>query len=298
MKSPYRCAALVALLPALAGVVPEALAQATSAAESACMEAVNRNYGGRVRDLRVLHSEFSQANSRVIIEADGERWNCLSSNDGYVEELKVEAGGRHDSGYQQGSGSGGGVTIYGDYGFRGASETIHGNVVDMKQTRVGNDALSSIRVPSGCTAILYSDNNYRGHSLELYGDEPELGRTRVGNDSVSSIEVRCGGHGGGHNNGNSGSHAGSSGEGVTLYGDYGFRGASETFRTGEIADLKGTRIGNDAVSSVRVPRGCTVMLFADNNFRGRSIELTRDEPELGRTAVGNDSVSSISVSCN
>ncbi len=294
MTSPYRCAAAAALLLALAGAIPEAMAQATVAAETACMEAVNRNYGGRVRDLRVVHSEFSQANSRVFIEADGERWNCLSSNDGYVEELRVEEGGRHDGGHSQGSGSGGGVTIYADYGFRGASETIHGNVVDMKQTRVGNDALSSIRVPSGCSAVLHTDNNYRGHSLELYGDESELGRTRVGNDSVSSIEVRCGGHGGGH----SGDQGGSSGEGVTLYADYGFRGASETFRTGEIADMKGTRIGNDALSSVRVPRGCTVMLFADNNFRGRSIELTRDEPELGRTAVGNDSVSSISVSCN
>ncbi len=286
--------ALAATILTLVTQAPEVQAQATSAAETACMEAVNRNYGGRVRDLRVIDSEFSQANSRVYIEADGERWNCLSSNDGYVEELRVEEGGRHDGGHSQGSGSGGGVTIYSDYGFRGASETIHGNVVDMKQTRVGNDALSSIRVPDGCTAVLYTDNNYRGHSLELYGDEPELGRTRVGNDSVSSIEVRCGGHGGGHSSG----QGGSSGEGVTLYADYGFRGASETFRTGEIADMKGTRIGNDALSSVRVPRGCTVMLFADNNFRGRSIELTRDEPELGRTAVGNDSVSSISVSCN
>ena len=183
-----------------------------------------------------------------------------------------------------------GVTIYGDYGFRGASETIHGNVVDMKQTRVGNDALSSIRVPDGCTAVLYTDNNYRGHSLELYGDEPELGRTRVGNDSVSSIEVHCSGHGG--------SQSSYSGEGVTLYTDYGFRGVSETFRSGEIADMKGTRVGNDAVSSVRVPRGCNVMLFADNNLRGRFTELTPDEPELGRTEVGNDSVSSISVYCD
>jgi len=296
MTSTYRCAAAAALLLAHAGTVPQAMAQATSAAESACMAAVNREYGGRENTLDVVHSEFSQANSLVIVEADGERWRCLSSNDGYVQELSRESGSRHRA--QNYGGAGGahseGVTLYSDYGFRGASETIHGNVVDMKQTRVGNDSLSSIRVPNGCSVVLFADNNYRGHSLELHGDEPELGRTRVGNDSVSSIEVRCSGQGGGYSSQHS---EYGSGQGVTLYSDYGFRGNSETV-TGNIPNMKGTRIGNDSLSSIRVPRGCSVTLYADNNYRGRSIDLTHDEPELGRTAVGNDSVSSISVGCN
>jgi hypothetical protein len=69
---------------------------ASGIAETACMEAVNRNYGGNVRDLRVASSEFSQANSVVMINAMGvrggnqtERWRCLVSNDGNVEELSV-----------------------------------------------------------------------------------------------------------------------------------------------------------------------------------------------------------------
>jgi hypothetical protein len=61
--------------------------QATSAAETACMEAVNRNYGGRVHNLHVVKSEFSQANSEVVVSADGERWRCLASNNGNVEDL-------------------------------------------------------------------------------------------------------------------------------------------------------------------------------------------------------------------
>ncbi len=60
---------------------------ATSAAESACMAAVNREYGGRESGLRIVHSEFSEANSLVIVEANGDRWRCLSSNDGNVGEL-------------------------------------------------------------------------------------------------------------------------------------------------------------------------------------------------------------------
>jgi len=62
---------------------------ASSSAKSACMAAVNRNYGGRVENLRVVRSEFSQASSEVIFEADGERWRCLSSNSGEVQDLSV-----------------------------------------------------------------------------------------------------------------------------------------------------------------------------------------------------------------
>ncbi len=70
--------------------------QATNAAETACMTAVNNNYGGKVKDLKVVRSEFSQANSTVMVDAMGmrggpttEHWRCLSSNKGKVEDLRV-----------------------------------------------------------------------------------------------------------------------------------------------------------------------------------------------------------------
>jgi hypothetical protein len=62
---------------------------ASSNAETACMVAVNRNYGGNVDDVRVVRSEFSEANSEVILDADGERWRCLASDDGVVDDLSV-----------------------------------------------------------------------------------------------------------------------------------------------------------------------------------------------------------------
>ncbi len=75
---------------------PTGMHQASNAAESACMSAVNSNYGGEVRELRVVSSEFSQANSMVMVDAVGvrggqatERWKCLVSNDGSVQELSV-----------------------------------------------------------------------------------------------------------------------------------------------------------------------------------------------------------------
>jgi len=68
----------------------------TSAAESACMAKVNSNYGGKVDDLKIVRSEFSQANTEVILDAVGvrggpttERWRCLCSNDGKVQDLSI-----------------------------------------------------------------------------------------------------------------------------------------------------------------------------------------------------------------
>lgn len=68
----------------------------SEAAKSACMQAVNSQYGGNVRDLKVTRSEFSQANSEVIIKAIGvrggssnENWRCLVSNSGKVQDLSV-----------------------------------------------------------------------------------------------------------------------------------------------------------------------------------------------------------------
>lgn len=96
------CTAGIAAL-ALSGCVEEsgtrdssAMRGASNAAESACMQAVNGNYGGNVRDLSVASSEFSQANSVVMITASGvrggsqsERWRCLVSDTGNVAELTV-----------------------------------------------------------------------------------------------------------------------------------------------------------------------------------------------------------------
>jgi hypothetical protein len=83
-------------------VLPSASSSTTSSstvsdtAKSACMMAVNKQYGGNVRDLKVVRSEFSQANSEVIVKAIGvrggstnEKWRCLVSNSGEVQELSV-----------------------------------------------------------------------------------------------------------------------------------------------------------------------------------------------------------------
>ena len=58
----------------------------SSADEAACAAAVNRNYGASVAT--VMSSDFSQANTEVMLMAQGERWRCLSSG-GVVADLAV-----------------------------------------------------------------------------------------------------------------------------------------------------------------------------------------------------------------
>jgi hypothetical protein len=62
---------------------------ATTDAESACIRAVNTNYGGDGGAV-VASSEFSEANSTVMLRSrDGQTWRCVASNDGIVEDLAV-----------------------------------------------------------------------------------------------------------------------------------------------------------------------------------------------------------------
>jgi len=68
----------------------------SSIAKTVRMGAINSNYCGNVRDLEVVRYEFSQASSEVIVDAEGvrgssatERWKCLVSNDGKVQDLSV-----------------------------------------------------------------------------------------------------------------------------------------------------------------------------------------------------------------
>ncbi len=84
---------------------------------------------------------------------------------------------------------------------------------------------------------------------------------------------------------------------MTLYRDLNFSGRSQSF-TGDISDLRGSYVGNDAATSVRVSRGCRARLFADANYQGAYIETERDISDLRGSPVGNDTVTSIQVRCD
>jgi hypothetical protein len=85
--------------------------------------------------------------------------------------------------------------------------------------------------------------------------------------------------------------------GVTLYRDLNFLGLGETF-DGDVADLRGSRVGDDQATSIRVHGGCRARLHRDPNFRGGYLEVNADIADLRSTQIGDDSASSIEVRCN
>src|SRR5262249_20339371 len=84
--------------------------------------------------------------------------------------------------------------------------------------------------------------------------------------------------------------------GVTLYEAKDFRGRSQTFFS-DAPDLRGSIIGDDTASSVRVAPGCQAILYADPGFHGRSMAVTSDVSSLSGSSVGNDKVAALRVRC-
>lgn len=95
------------------------------------------------------------------------------------------------------------------------------------------------------------------------------------------------------------SHTTSSGAGVILYQDVNYGGAvSQALPIGNYtqAQLATRGVPNDWASSVRVPAGRTVILYAGDNFTGTSWTRTADTPNFTTLSPNaNDMVSSVRV---
>lgn len=79
---------------------------------------------------------------------------------------------------------------------------------------------------------------------------------------------------------------------ATIYADYNYGGASQCLRTGSyrMADLK---IGNDAVSSIKVRSGMKVTMYENDSYGGANTVQTADNANMG---TFNDRASSLVVS--
>jgi len=59
---------------------------------------------------------------------------------------------------------------------------------------------------------------------------------------------------------------------IKVYKDSRYRGKSRGVKIGEYANMR-LLIGNDQISSLKIPKGCYVQLFEHSGFTGRSIFL-------------------------
>lgn len=197
----------------------------------------------------------------------------------------------------------GGVILYRDLALSGVSERFTRDVPDLRGSRVGDDQTSSVRVEPGCRARLYQHPGYGGNYVEVADEIRDLRGSRVGDDGASSVRVRCGrDYGWDEPQAPEPDRPGRPGRperydgGVTLYRDLSFGGRKETFYR-DVPDLRGSFVGDDQATSVRVDRGCRARLYQHPGYRGGYTEVLGDEPDLRRSRVGDDGTSSLQVRC-
>ncbi len=173
-----------------------------------------------------------------------------------------------------------GVILFDQPGFRGQPHVLIGFFPDLHKSDIGNDTISSLRVPPGFIVTLYEHTHFAGTSEVLTGDDRNLRDNVVGDNRVSSIRIR-------HKDD-------PEPEGVILFRQANYRGKSQMFH-GECASLKGSVIGSDRAYSIRVPPGCVVTLFEKDNYRGRREAIRGDDPDLSDNKIGRNRVSSLRI---
>lgn len=80
------------------------------------------------------------------------------------------------------------VTLYEHVNYTGRTQTLTSGIYDVGGLSIGNDDLSSLKVPSGMTVKLYEHSRYRGSSQKVTADRSSLVSTGF-NDKTSSVAV-------------------------------------------------------------------------------------------------------------
>lgn len=218
------------------------------------------------------------------------KWSNVGTDKGWVNSMIYNvikaylpgtvssSGNSSGSGSSSGSSSSSGVTFYEHSGYGGWSVTLGQGTYDyneMVAAGIKNDQLTSLKVPSGYIVTLYENSNFGGSTKTVTSDTSLLSDF---NDKASSIKI---------------TYKGST-NGVTFYEHSDYGGWSVTLGTGQynINDLLSAGIKNDAISSVKVPSGYTVTLYADSNFGGSTKIVTGNTTLLSGF---NDLASSIKI---
>jgi hypothetical protein len=156
------------------------------------------------------------------------------------------------------------VTLFEDADFRGRSHALPIGRHDLGAFGLGNDAVSSIRVPPELQVVLFEHAKFTGRSIVVDADNPFLGAF---NDQVSSLIV--------------GTRQGPPATRVaTIYEDRDFKGRSRQLAPGGY-DLPELGLANDSLSSLRVPKGLRVILFEHSRYGGARLAFEADASNVG-----------------
>lgn len=167
------------------------------------------------------------------------------------------------------------VTLYGNTYYKGGSQQLSPGLYDLSSLTVGNDSLSSLSIPSGWSVTLYEDSGFSGSTYTLTASDNNL----IGegwNDRASSIRVE----------------GPATRTPVMIFKDSNYKGSARELWPGRYQDSGDLGIGNDALSSLIVPSGWTVLLAEKTDCYGEMESYTTSQSLIGSL---NDEVTCIVV---
>ena len=172
------------------------------------------------------------------------------------------------------------VTIYQHSNFEGLSQVLpKGSYNDASgQISIGNDTLSSLKVPQGLVVRLYDHSHFQGPFIDIEKDTPVL--SQFWHDRTSSLIIY------------SKDEQPPIMKKVIIFEHSDYAGNSQILEPGKY-NLTDIQLGDNAVSSALVPYGMVLRLYEHPNFEGASIEIRNDTSAI--PLDWNDKASSIEV---
>ena len=199
------------------------------------------------------------------------------------------------------------VCFYKDIQYQGTEQCYRpGDEVTTLQSF--RNSVSSIRIYGRALVTVYDETNFNGHSMQFDSSAPDLGQVRLGgsrswNDKIQSFRVDSEY---GYGNGRYGNtpypnqntypnqypnqypSQQSITDGICVYEEPNYQGRSECWSDGErLNDLARADNWSDRISSIRVFGRARAVAYRDIGFRGESLVIDRDLPDLGRVSANS-----------
>jgi len=174
-----------------------------------------------------------------------------------------------------------GVYIFKHMDYNGPWVKVDHDISNFKNTWVGNDAASSIKVVGPYECTVFKDVDFRGTSHTYRFDDYNMANEPVGNDTVSSATAAR-------------KLSDEERNGVYLFQHSNYTGKWIKV-TENTPNLGKTSMGDNEADSVKVVGSYEYTLYADPDYKGSSYSSDKDLSALSATQIGYNALSSIKV---
>lgn len=239
----------------------------------------------------------------LLVEYDGTDNNNNNDNNNKSNGNKNNNNNNYNNNYNNNNNnnSSGSIAVFSDCEYKGRKSTLYTGRIDYNQLGVGEDAISSLRIPSGITVTVYEGTGFRGNNKTFTHDVSCL--LSDFNDKISSIIIsdnngnnnnnyNNNNNNNGYNNGNNNNDNNNDNSAVTVYGDSWFKGERAEYGPGSYDLYNNNLSGN--ITSFSLKSGYVIIVYDRENFKGNS--RTFDVSSTSLSSAGwNDKIRSFIV---